>query len=120
MESVSQFFSNVFSLAVCAYSIFIMYRIFVKAGFAGWRAIVPGYNIWTLCELVWGPGCGAKMFLFLIPVYGIIFYFKTSTRLAKAFGKSTGFGVGIFFLGVVFLSILAFDDSQYQGPQGDL
>lgn len=110
---------NLVSLAVSVYIIFLLWKIFEKAGIAGWKAIIPGYNCWMEMEMVWGPGQGAKMFLMLIPVYGIIFMFKTCTRFAKAFGKSTGFGVGMFFLAPVFMSIIAFDNSQYQGPQGN-
>lgn len=36
--------------------------------------------------------------------------------VAKAFGKGTGFGFGMAFLGFVFLPILAFGDAEYRGP----
>ena len=40
------------------------------------------------------------------------------SNLAKAFGKSGGFAVGLVFLSVIFYCILAFDQSQYMGvPQ---
>ena len=39
-------------------------------------------------------------------------------ELAKAFGKSGGFAVGLIFLSVIFYCILAFDKSEYLGvPQ---
>ena len=36
-------------------------------------------------------------------------------KLAKAFGKSSGFAAGLIFLNVIFMGILAFDDSVYSG-----
>ena len=39
-------------------------------------------------------------------------------KLAKAFGKSGGFAVGLIFLPYVFYPILAFDGSVYQGVPG--
>jgi len=34
--------------------------------------------------------------------------------IAKNFGKSTGFGVGLIFLSPIFFAILAFGDAEYQ------
>jgi hypothetical protein len=36
--------------------------------------------------------------------------------LAKSFGKSAGFGIGMVFLGFVYYPILAFGTAQYTGP----
>jgi hypothetical protein len=36
-------------------------------------------------------------------------------ELAKVFGKTTGFGVGLALLGFIFIPILAFGDAQYIG-----
>jgi len=36
-------------------------------------------------------------------------------KLSKAFGKDTGFTVGLIFLSLIFLAILAFDKSTYLG-----
>jgi hypothetical protein len=35
--------------------------------------------------------------------------------VAQAFGKGTGFGLGLAFLGPIFYCILGFGDDQYQG-----
>lgn len=40
-------------------------------------------------------------------------------RLAKAFGKSTGFGVGLILLGFIFLPILAFGRADYDAERLD-
>ena len=67
-------------------------------------------------EIAWGSG--AKMFLSLIPFVGFIFPLICNVKLAKAFGKGTGFGIGIIFLPIIFYPILAFSkDSEYIGPQ---
>jgi ABC-type transport system involved in multi-copper enzyme maturation permease subunit len=36
--------------------------------------------------------------------------------LAKSFGKSSGFGIGLLLLGVVFFPMLAFGNNRYIGP----
>ena len=45
-------------------------------------------------------------------VLSIILYIK----LAHAFGQSTGFGVGLALIFVVFAGILALGDAEYEGP----
>ena len=42
--------------------------------------------------------------------------FKLFNRLARAFGKSTGFAVGMVFVAPVFFMILGFDKSEYYKP----
>lgn len=113
--TISMMISTMISLTVSAYLIFIMWRIFSKAGEAGWKALIPFYNTWIFHKIVWGKGY--YMFFLWIPIYNIIFSFKTCTRLSKAFGKSLGFGVGLFFFPEIFESIIAFDKSTYVGPQ---
>jgi hypothetical protein len=37
--------------------------------------------------------------------------------LAQVFGKSGGFAVGLIFLSLIFMAILAFGDAKYLGSQ---
>ena len=39
-------------------------------------------------------------------------------KLAKSFGKGTGFFLGLVFLNFIFMLILAFGSSRYIGPEG--
>ena len=54
----------------------------------------------------------------LIPFYNIILAIQTQVKLARAFGKSGGFAVGLIFLPYVFQPILGFDGSAYLGVPG--
>jgi hypothetical protein len=104
------------SLALAVLGIVAMWKIFEKAGEPGWAAIIPFYNLYVLFKITWGSGW--KFLLLLIPIANIVFVIITMVKLAKAFGKSGGFAVGLIFLGVIFYCILAFDQSQYLGvPQ---
>jgi hypothetical protein len=40
-------------------------------------------------------------------------YFIVSIDIAKAFGRGTGFGVGLALLGFIFFPILGFGDAKY-------
>ncbi|MDY5276243.1 MAG: DUF5684 domain-containing protein, partial [Erysipelotrichaceae bacterium] len=38
-------------------------------------------------------------------------------KLARAYGKSTAFGLGLLFFQPIFIMILGLGDSEYLGPQ---
>jgi len=71
------------------------------------------YNIHGLEEIPSRPGLW--MFLLFIPLVGLVIYFLAMLSLAKKFGRSELFGVGIFLLPMIFLPLLAFGGSQYEG-----
>lgn len=102
-----------FVLAVAVFSIVIMWRIFEKAGEHGWAAIIPFYQNYVLFKITWGQGW---LFLLLfLPIVNIVTCIITMIKLAKAFDKSGAFAVGLIFLNIIFLAILAFDKSRYSG-----
>ena len=105
--------SAVISVVISIVTIVAQWRLFEKAGKEGWLCLIPFVNVWVMHEIIFGSG--AKMFLFLIPLYNIYFMFKYNIELAKRFGKPGVFGLGLLTLPGVFMPILAFSkDSEYQ------
>lgn len=102
-----------FVLAVAVFSIVIMWRIFEKAGEHGWAAIIPFYQNYVLFKITWGQGW---LFLLLfLPIVNIVTCIITMIKLAKAFNKDGAFAVGLIFLNIIFLAILAFGEARYSG-----
>lgn len=108
-------------LVVSIYQIIVMWRIFSKAGKPGWASLIPIYNTIVLFQI-----CGLSPYLLLlimIPIVGwivlLIMSIVAQFKLAKAFGKPGIFGVGLLLLNIVFLSILAFDSSEYVGIENE-
>ena len=101
-------------LAVLVLVIAGMWKVFTKAGKPGWAAIVPIYNIIVLLEIVGRPLWW--FILLLIPFVNFIVAIIVSIDLAKSFGKGTGFGLGLAFLGIIFYPLLGFGDATYRGP----
>lgn len=59
------------------------------------------------------------MFILLfIPIANIIIYIMLYSKMAKSFGKGGGFALGLMFLNIIFMPILAFGDASYIGPDG--
>lgn len=88
-----------------------VWRIFTKAGEAGWKAIIPIYNYYVMCKIVGRPGWWC--ILFLIPLVNIVALAVISNDLSKAFGHGVGYALGLFFLPFIFLPILGLGSSQY-------
>ncbi|MBR1472305.1 MAG: hypothetical protein IJ600_11775 [Lachnospiraceae bacterium] len=102
-------------LIVAVLTIIADWKIFEKAGEAGWKSLIPFYNLYIMFKIAWGNGWLAL--LLLVPCVGSVFMIIMNYKLVKAFGQGIGFFIlSIFFPNITWL-ILAFGDSQYIGPQ---
>jgi len=92
--------------------------VFTKAGEAGWKSIIPIWNIIVLLRIVGRPVWW--IVLLIIPLVNIVVSLIISLDLAKSFGKGNGFGVGLWLLGFIFVPILGFGSATYErgGPGG--
>jgi hypothetical protein len=104
----------IFLIAIGVLVIASLWRIFTKAGKPGWAAIIPIYNYVVMCEIVGKPVWWCL--LMICPCINFIFVIWVWNLMAKSFGKSEGFTVGMIFLPIIFFPILAFGDAQYIGP----
>lgn len=93
-----------------------VWKVFVKAGKPGWAALIPIYNVIVLLEIAGKPLW--FIVLFFIPVLNFIALVLVAIGLANAFGKGTGFGLGLAFLAPIFYPLLGFGDATYQGSAG--
>ncbi|MBR6315903.1 MAG: hypothetical protein IKR58_02760 [Lachnospiraceae bacterium] len=92
-----------------------MWKVFTKAGKPGWASLIPFYNLYTLFDIAWGNGI---LFLtMLVPCVDVIFLIICYYKLCKAFGKGTGFFIGMLLFSPIFICILGFGDAEYIGPQ---
>lgn len=104
----------IIAMAVGIFGIICNWKIYKKAGKQGWEAIVPIYNIIVLLEITNLPMW--YIALFFVPIGNIIVLFLIYIELAKKFGQSAAFGVGLVFLNPIFMAILAFNKNYvYQG-----
>jgi hypothetical protein len=63
------------------------------------------------------PGLVTFAWVFTLAI--AVFTLILDIKIAKGFGKSAGFGVGLFFLYPIFLGILAWGSAQYLGDDND-
>ena len=54
--------------------------------------------------------------LLIVPLVSIVISIMINIEVAKNFGKSTGYGLGLALLPMFFYPMLGFSDARYQGP----
>jgi hypothetical protein len=111
---IGYFFLWLFSMAISAFILVCMWKIYAKAGKPGWAALVPFYNTLVLLEFLGRPWW--FLLLMFVPLANVVIEIIIIFDYAKSFGKSTAFGFGLLFLSIIFIPILAFGSSRYIGP----
>ena len=114
------------------------WKIFTKAGEKGWKSIIPIYNVYltfkiagikswfwiTFCATlvqgiisgIAGPESTVTTITYIISIIiDLVAYILFCGKMSKAFGKGTGFAIGMFFFPNIFTLILGFGSAEYQG-----
>ena len=100
-----------------------LWMMFTKMNEDGWKAIIPFYNQYKLCEKTMGdPWYWVRLFVVIIPFIGWIayFYFKyqIGKAVARSFGQADSWAWGYTFLEPVFYCITGFGQYNYYGVMG--
>jgi signal peptidase I len=92
-----------------------LYRLFPRAGRPAIHALLPGYNMWVVSELVGRKG--SYSLLLLIPYFNMIWFAGLMVDLARSFNR---FGFFEHVLAVVaswgYFGWLGGQDPEYRGP----
>ncbi len=90
----------------------LAHKVYEKAGYPGWTAIVPFYNNYILYKMS-DINVGFFILSIFLPVINIYLYIE----LAKKFGKGAGFGVLTFFFAPICLAILGYGSAEFNGTK---
>jgi hypothetical protein len=127
-----------FGIIIFILQVIADWKIFTKAGVAGWKSLIPflcDYEEYKLCwkgslglvaaiclafinyvtTRVKSPNNGMVILMGVLGIVALVLSFLHSQRLSRAFGKGAGFGVGLFLLGPIFRLILGFGSARYVG-----
>lgn len=99
--------------AILLFFIATFWKLYEKAGEAGWTCLIPIYNTIVFLRIAGKPWWW--LVLLLIPILNIIISLLLSLAIAQKFGKSQLFGLGLFFLGIILYPVLAFGSAEYEG-----
>lgn len=104
------------------------WQVFEKADEPGWKALIPGYNLYTLFSISWD----AKYFWCFLVCGFVTLLLRDNTiigsfpamatvglpivcfyHLSRSFEHGIGFAIGLILLGPIFLMILGLGNSCY-------
>lgn len=114
------------------------WKIFTKAGEAGWKSLIPLYNSYILFKISWKKSMfwitlaigfvigllsnmsnqgnvAAVVIVSILSIATFVISIMQCNKLSKVFGHGIGFTIGLIFLSPIFMLILAFGSSQYIG-----
>jgi uncharacterized protein DUF5684 len=97
-------------LAAVLLTIAAMWKVFERAGEPGWAVLVPFYNLYVLTKVA--QLSGWWILAMFIPFLNIVAAFVIAIGVARRFGKSSGFGIGIALLPFIFYPMLAWGDGE--------
>ena len=113
MDNIAAVLFFLIAIGVFLVTIAGMWKVFEKAGNPGWASLVPVYNMILLVRMAGKPDIWI-LYMF-IPFVNFVIAILVMMDLAKRFGQSAGFGVGMILLPMIFYPILGFGNARYQG-----
>ena len=110
-------------------------KMFMKAGEAGWKAFIPYYKNYICFRFAWNTkifwaflatmlvlefmpgelGIVVDLIKLVCGIVCIVLGIKLDIRVAKSFGKTTGWGVLLFFFPFIVSLILGYGNAEYLG-----
>lgn len=133
LATIGGIFFIIFGIFMSLYLVLVFvcnWRIFSKAGEPGWKALIPFYNTIVQYSFTWKTLWGVVMIVLLLvgsiaaevfaplgilSLGGLVISCIGCHKLSVSFGHGVGFTLGLIFLSVIFLPILAFGNSEYIG-----
>ena len=112
-------FACMIGVAITILRIVATWKIFTKAGQAGWKCLIPIYSTVILYKVAGiSPLWVLSYLAIFVPVFGPLFILGVNiyamVKLSRAFGKEDAFAVGLVLLNTIFTMILGFGKSEYQ------
>jgi hypothetical protein len=88
------------------------YRVFKKAGEAGWKSLIPIYNLYIFLKIIHRPSWW--IVLYFVPLLNLVISLIAALDLAKAFGRSHFFAiVTLWIVPIIGWAILAFEKNKF-------
>ena len=86
--------------------------LYAKAGHSFFSAVIPFYAEWTLARIAGAPGLMGL--LLWVPFLNVLAWIALNFGVARRFGRSPLFALGLCFVNPVFMPVLAFGSSRYR------
>lgn len=111
----STILTMVLVLAISAVSIYMSWKVFVKAGYEGWKCLIPYYNMYIMFQIA---GMNGWLFLsFMVPCVNIVMTFVLLWKFFGKFELSMGIRIASMFIPLIGMAIIAFNPYVEYGAE---
>jgi len=115
------------------------WKIFAKAGEPGWKSLIPVYNVFVEYDISWSGMLGLVYCVavlcanvltsgeavqnwkliaaVVLLIVALVLHIIQSLKLARSFGKGTGFGICLILFGPIARLVLGFGSARYIGKE---
>lgn len=94
-----------------------LWPVFRKAGYPGWGALIPIYNVYLLVKVAGYSGW--LLFGYIVPIVNIVVSIVVAFGAGRAFGKDGWFSFLLLWLfSPIGLLIIGYGNAQFRGPGG--
>lgn len=115
------------------------WKIFSKAGEPGWKSLIPIYNVFVEYDISWSGMMGLVYCVAVLCanvltsgqavenwkliaacvllIVALVLHIIQSLKLARSFGKGTGFGICLILFGPIARLVLGFGSARYIGKE---
>ena len=101
----------------CITTFFVEWKLLEERNEEYWYGFIPFYNMYKLCEIVFGKDKGWYCIWLFLPITSWIMYPIFCNELRKQYNYEPMFLVGLLFLPFIFLPILVFDKQNIEMRQ---
>ncbi len=93
-----------------------LYKVFEKAGEAGWKALVPGYQFVVWAKVIGRPGWWAA--LLLVPIVNLFIFAGMCVDMVRSFGKYRFIdsAIAVIYAPLYFFYLGFSKEEKYLGP----
>lgn len=128
-------FGAIITIISYIFLIIARWKLFTKAGEAGWKSIIPIYNRYIFYKISWKPtmfwtaialgivsgffysvgAIGMTVIGTILLIIATVIDISLLYKISKAYGHGAGYTIGLVFLTSIFTLILGLGKSQYVG-----
>ncbi|GAA1700360.1 hypothetical protein GCM10009808_17480 [Microbacterium sediminicola] len=100
------------SLAVYVLYVVALWRVFSKAGYPGWLAIIPIVNMFVLVKV--GGMSAWWGLLYFVPIANIVLVIIVALKVGRNFGHGAAFSIFLLWLfSIIGFCIIGFSSDTY-------
>lgn len=91
------------------------WRLFNKAGYSGWKSIIPIFNVYVKHQIAFGKNSGKMFLITFIPIVGLAYLYYIRCCFTRSFGGGDFLSTFSMFFPSFASLFLGLGSKEYKG-----